>query len=110
MPSRDSFETVSVIVTHFRTPDILDECLRRLFLYAKDAEIIVVDSGQDGTVERLAERHPELNVLAVSNHSMAHLVNEGLKQSSKPYILQMNKKAQEALGSLAAAIYSNEKP
>jgi len=45
---------------------------------------------QDRTVERLAERHPELNVLAVSNHSMAHLVNEGLKQSSKPYILQMN--------------------
>jgi N-acetylglucosaminyl-diphospho-decaprenol L-rhamnosyltransferase len=82
---------VSIIVTYYKTPEILQECLRRLGMYAPEAEIIVVDNdSRDGTLEKLAQTHPHIKGLWASNHSMADLVNVGLKAASKNYLLQMN--------------------
>jgi N-acetylglucosaminyl-diphospho-decaprenol L-rhamnosyltransferase len=81
-------EDVSIIVTYYKTPEILQECLRRLGNYANGAEIIVVDNdSKDGVLERLA---PNIKGLWARNHSMADMVNVGLKAASKSYLLQMN--------------------
>jgi N-acetylglucosaminyl-diphospho-decaprenol L-rhamnosyltransferase len=78
-------------VTHYRTPEILWECLRRLELYASDAVKIVVDAdSQDGTLEDLAKRFPKVRGIWTKNHSLANAVNVGLKAAQTPYILQMN--------------------
>jgi N-acetylglucosaminyl-diphospho-decaprenol L-rhamnosyltransferase len=82
---------ISVVVTHYKTPDILQECLRRINLYAPEAEIIVADNdSRDGTLEGLAQTHPHVKGVWAKNHSMADIVNTGLKAASKDYILQMN--------------------
>jgi GT2 family glycosyltransferase len=83
--------SLTVIVTHYRTPEILWECLRRLELYAKDAVKIVVDAdSQDRTLEELTKRFPEVRGVWTENHSLANAVNTGLKLARTPYILQMN--------------------
>lgn len=57
-------------------------------LYAKGAEVIVVDNdSKDGMLERLA---PSIKGLWARNHSMADMVNVGLKAASKNYLMQMN--------------------
>jgi N-acetylglucosaminyl-diphospho-decaprenol L-rhamnosyltransferase len=82
---------VTVVVTHYRTPEILWECLRRLELYAKDAVKIVVDAdSQDGTLEELSKHFPNVQGIWTENHSLANAVNVGLKAAQTPYILQMN--------------------
>ncbi len=60
-------------------------------LYAPETEIIVVDNdSRDGTLEKLAQTHPHIKGLWAGNHSMADMVNVGLKAASKNYLLQMN--------------------
>lgn len=82
---------VSIIVTYYKTPEVLQECLRRLDRYASRAELIVVDNdSQDGTLETLKQTRPDIKALWASNHSMADMVNTGLKAASKSYLLQMN--------------------
>jgi N-acetylglucosaminyl-diphospho-decaprenol L-rhamnosyltransferase len=82
---------VSIIITYYKTPEILQVCLQRLEMYAKGAEIIVVDNdSKDGMLESLAQSHPEVKALWARNHSMADMVNVGLKAASKNYLLQMN--------------------
>lgn len=84
-------QPLTIIVTHYRTPEILWECLRRLELYAKDALKIVVDAdSQDGTLEELVKRFPGVQGVWTENHSLAHAVNTGLNLATTPYILQMN--------------------
>jgi N-acetylglucosaminyl-diphospho-decaprenol L-rhamnosyltransferase len=83
--------SLTIIVTHYRTPDILWECLRRLELYAQDAVKLVVDAdSQDGTLEELAKRFPEVQGVWAENYSYANLVNTGLKLATTPFVMQMN--------------------
>mgnify|MGYP002780842010 FL=1 len=83
--------SLTIVVTHYRTPEILWECLRRLELHAKDAVKIVVDAdSQDDTLEELAKRFPEVTGVWTENHSLANAVNTGLKLAKTPYVLQMN--------------------
>jgi GT2 family glycosyltransferase len=82
---------LTIIVTHYRTPDILWECLRRLESYAKDAVKIVVDaSSQDETMGELTRRFPDVRRVETNNHSYANLVNTGLKLTTTPFIMQLN--------------------
>lgn len=90
MSSGISYSDLTIIVTHFRTPIILNECLERIMRFLPNARVIVVDSGHDGSLERLNQTQPSLQTLSVNNHSMANTVNAGLKLAKTPYILQMN--------------------
>ncbi len=90
-PSTFNLQLLTIIVTHYRTPEILWECLRRVELYAKDTVKIVVDAdSQDGTLEELKKRFPDARGVWTENHSLANAVNTGLKLATTPYILQMN--------------------
>ena len=78
-------DDLTILVIHYRTPDILRECVMRLESSAPGARIIVIDSSPPGET-------PALNVetLNVPNHSFAHTVNCGLKHAETPYIAHMN--------------------
>ncbi len=54
------------------------------------AQLIVVDSGSDDSLELIRAKFPDIEAFRVVNHSMANTLNEGLKRANRPNILQMN--------------------
>ena len=76
---------LTVLVIHYRTPNILKECLARLEAFAPDARVIVVDSSPAGETPVLS-----VETLSVPNHSFAHTLNCGLKRAQTPLIAHMN--------------------
>lgn len=82
---------LEVVVTHYRTPELLEQCLARLAAELPGVPVTVVDADSgDGTVAWLRRDHPWVTALATRNHSMAGAVNAGLKRTCRPYVLQMN--------------------
>ena len=82
---------LSIIITHYQTPDILKTCLENVRAFAPAAKLLVVDSSS-GTDTRLKLETflDGVTFIKTANHSMASVVNEGLKRTDTPYILQMN--------------------
>ncbi len=80
-----SLDKLTILVLHYRTPDLLRMCLERLDAFAAGARILVLDSGP-------ADETPELGVetVHVPNHSFAHTLNTGLKLARTPYAAHMN--------------------
>lgn len=82
---------LEVVVTHYRTPRLLEQCLARLAEQLPGVPVTVVDADSgDGTVAWLRREYPWVRALATRNHSMAGAVNTGLKHTERPYVLQMN--------------------
>lgn len=102
---------LTVIITHYKTPELLTECLTRLQHFAKAASLIVVDSSPEDDALRVLQRSfPTVRALRVTNHSMANLVNVGLKVAQTPYLLQMNADVMMEADTLAAMLKALEKP
>lgn len=60
---------ISASLVSYRSREHIDACLSALRRQAEVAEILIVDSGSDdGTVEYLRERHPELEVDALAEN------------------------------------------
>ncbi len=84
-------DTLSVVVTHYRTPELLLECLQKLAMHVPEAAVLVVDTG--GRAAELADAKrlfPAVRFTKTVNHSLANAVNTGLKQTTTPFVLQMN--------------------
>lgn len=113
-PVEVELEQVAIIVLHYRTPDILQECLRRLVAYAPAATIIVVDTDvQAETRGWLEQSHPQITLLACENHSMAHAINTGIKHAlslGKEYLCHMNADVYIEAGILQQALAQLQSP
>ena len=83
-------DALSIVVTHYRSPDVLKVCLAHLMQFAPGASIIVVNSGADDTLKMVQLMYPEVKGLEVPGHSYGAVVNAGFKRCETPYILQMN--------------------
>jgi len=82
---------LSVVVVHYRVPDILMEALRRLARAAPHAEVVLVDTDADPAVfARARAVLPELVTVAAPNHSYAHAANLGLKHTRGRFLALMN--------------------
>ncbi len=85
---------LSLVVIHYRTPDLLQECLTRLTRFAPGAEVLVVDTGPGGESAALVERFEGVRFMTTQNHSLAHAVNVGLKSwletGSRPFVAHLN--------------------
>jgi len=79
---------LSLLVIHHRTPQLLEACLERLARFAVGARVIVVDSGP--AEELGALRALGAPILHVPNHSLAGVVNEGLKHARTPLVAHLN--------------------
>ena len=86
MPEKLDFSDLTILVIHYRTPDLLRECLTRLESSAPGARLIVVDSSPQ---ETLGDSFG-IEILRVRNHSFAYAVNYGLKRADTPFIAHMN--------------------
>ncbi len=89
VPEKPVFDELTILVIHYRTPDLLRECLMRLESSAPGARLIVVDSSPP-------EETPDFGggfgvaTLRVPNHSFAHAVNCALKRADTPFIAHLN--------------------
>lgn len=75
---------LTILVLHYRTSDLLKECLKRLVAFAPGARIVVLDSSPEKTLV------PGLEVVHVPNLSFAHTLNCGLKLAHTPFVAHMN--------------------
>jgi GT2 family glycosyltransferase len=81
---------LTIIITSYRTPQLLSDCLARLREIAPEAIIYVVDAGSRDGSREIAEQFGSVSFYERPNHSMANLVNEGLMLVNTPLVLQMN--------------------
>lgn len=82
---------VGIAVIHYRTPDLLEHCLRAIARSAPHSPVVLVDTAPDRETFALAKRIiPHVHIISAPNHSYAHSVNVGLNALSTPYLVQMN--------------------
>ncbi len=82
---------LTIVVTNYKTPDILKKSLELLNKYASESKIIMVDSdSQDNSVEICQKHFPAVEIIEVKNHSMGNAANTGIFAAKTKYIMQMN--------------------
>lgn len=85
---------LTILVIHYKTPQLLSDCLERLSRFALGARVIVVDSSPPETVAALEpalqQLSPPAEIVSVPNHSFAHALNCGLKRVDTPYVAHLN--------------------
>lgn len=83
------FDSLTILVIHYRTPDLLRECLARLETFAPNARVVVLDSSPPGeTPDHGSDFGVE--TVSVPNHSFAHTLNCGLKLVTTSFVAHMN--------------------
>lgn len=86
--------TLSIIVTHYKTPELLYLCLKSIQDTVRKIgyEIIVVDSeAQEKTKDLLEEKYPDVKLIAFKkNLGYSKIVNNALKKAKGKYILIIN--------------------
>lgn len=85
---------LSVIIVSYKVKYYLEQCIVSLKRALKDieAEIIVVDNhSNDGTVEYLSARYPDINIISSNhNYGFAKANNIAIKQSKGRFVLLLN--------------------
>ncbi len=83
---------VSVVIPNYNGKKFIEACLSALLLDAPKAEILVVDNGStDGSRELAEQRFPQIRLIALDqNYGFPRAVNEGIKASSRPYVILLN--------------------
>ena len=85
---------LSIIITHYQTPELLDLCLDSIIKATKDIkkEIIVVDSeSREDTRHLIKEKYKQVRILPFrKNVGYAKLVNAGLRKVKGEFILILN--------------------
>ncbi len=78
-------DTLTLLVMHYRTPDVLKTCLEKLAACAPGVRVVVLDSSPPDETP-----HVKTELLKVPNHSFAYMVNCGLKLVTTPYAAHLN--------------------
>jgi N-acetylglucosaminyl-diphospho-decaprenol L-rhamnosyltransferase len=99
---------VSVVIVHFRTPDVLEVCLRRIDenLGGVPHEVLVVDNAPlDEAAERLCEGRPGVAYSRNErNIGFGRAVNQGLAMARGEYCLVLNPDVEILSGSVEEMI------
>jgi N-acetylglucosaminyl-diphospho-decaprenol L-rhamnosyltransferase len=97
-----------VVVVNYNTGTYLTRCLRSAFESAGDArlEVIVVDNAShDGSADAAIAENP--NVVLIrndTNRGFGAAANQGIRQSSAPFVLLLNPDAEIASGTLGGFV------
>lgn len=88
---RDPTPDLTITVVHYRTPDLLPDCLERLERAAPDARVeVVTTSGEEPAALLPSGRFPAVEVIARPNLGYAATVNDALKRSRAPLFCHLN--------------------
>jgi len=83
---------VSILITHYKTPELLKLCLKSVFNQNIDKEVIILDSEYDWQIkDEIIDKFKTVIYLSFEkNVGYTKLVNEGLKIAQGDYILVLN--------------------
>lgn len=85
---------LSIIIVSYNTKDVTDNCLASIYSakWNGNFEVIVVDNNsQDGSVEMIREKYPDVNLIANSDNKFFAIANnQGAKIAKGKYILLLN--------------------
>ena len=79
------FSDLTILVIHYRTPQLLSSCLEKLTAFAVGARVVVLDSSPADEIPTV-----DTELVRVPNYSFAHTVNCGLKLAQTPYTAHLN--------------------
>ena len=105
---------VSVIIPNYNGKRYLKDCLEAMKVQSfRDFEILLIDNGsQDGSQEYVEKAYPWVRLIALKeNTGFCGAVNEGIRNSSSPYVILLNNDTiadKDFVGELIRAI--EEKP
>jgi GT2 family glycosyltransferase len=109
-----SLARINVVVVSYNTRELLLECLASIIESAGGMiiELIVVDNAsEDGSIEAVSERHPDIRVIAnATNVGFGAACNQAIRATSLPYVLLINSDARltpEAFRALYDCLQSN---
>ncbi len=106
---------LSICIVSWNVRDDLMRCLDSLYKdpQAGDWQVIVVDNAsQDGTVELLAERYPQVQVIAnQNNRGFAAACNQGIMLAASRYVLSLNPDTIVPIGALPELVcFADQNP
>ncbi len=106
----------TVVIPNYNGIKYMESCLDSLFSLEEQALfcVSVVDNGsRDGSVQMIAEKHPQVKLIALSeNTGFCHAVNVGIAAAETPYVILLNNDTVVQPGfvrELIAAIEQDEK-
>jgi N-acetylglucosaminyl-diphospho-decaprenol L-rhamnosyltransferase len=84
--------SISVVIVHYETPDLLEECLRSLGQAGGPApDILVVDNSSRLKARPVTERFPGVRLLEnADNVGFARAANQGLRNTDRDWVLILN--------------------
>ena len=90
--SIDSMPSVSVIIVSYKVRYYIEQCLESVLRSVPDAQVLVVDNkSDDGSVEYLRERFPQIEVIANDfNAGFGKANNMALAKAVGRYVLFLN--------------------
>ena len=105
---------ITVVIPNFNGVDFLQDCLQALMEQESgtpEYEVLVVDNGsQDGSIELIAEKFPQVKVEALSeNTGFCHAVNVGIGKSNTPYVILLNNDTKVAPGFVSGLLRAIER-
>ncbi|HVP38885.1 MAG TPA: glycosyltransferase [Candidatus Saccharimonadales bacterium] len=98
--------SLSVVIVHYETPDLLEECLRSLGEAGRAAdEILVVDNSRRRRARPATERFAGVRLLEnPENLGFARAVNQGLAHTAGDWVLILNPDTRVLPGALEALL------
>ncbi|MBI5837408.1 MAG: glycosyltransferase [Candidatus Eisenbacteria bacterium] len=84
--------SLSVVIVHYETPDLLEECLRSLAESGDmPAEILVVDNSHRRPARPVVERFPGVRLIEnTENSGFARAVNQGVRGTTGEWVMVLN--------------------
>ena len=101
---RTSQADVSVVIVNWNAGDVLADCVASLRDHAPDAEVVLVDNAStDGSVAAARQVHPGVRLIANDrNLGLAAGNNQGIRASTRPFVLISNPDVEYTTGSVDA--------
>jgi N-acetylglucosaminyl-diphospho-decaprenol L-rhamnosyltransferase len=108
-------EVLGVVVVNHNAGAFLAKCLESVRTAAGDirTDVVIVDNhSSDGSVDRIADRHPGVRVIRnPRNVGFARAANQGLDATDTPFVLLLNPDAEVIGGTLGALVkVTRERP
>ena len=92
--NKQEYLKLSIIIVSYKVKYYLEQCLLsvRRAVEGIDAEVIVIDNhSEDGTVDYISTRFPEIKVIASTNNlGFSRANNKAIRQSKGDYVLLLN--------------------
>lgn len=101
MSSSARFDAVDALIVAHDSGDYLTAAVASLASDLAPSQVVVIDTeSSDGSIEHAVASHPGIITVTVANRGFAAANNEGIKRTSRPWLLLLNPDAELLPGAL----------